>query len=591
MTRADRRRLRTTGVYFTPPEVVRYIVRHTLQPLLAEGSHGRPLRILEPACGEGVFLEEVIGFLERRQTRESLLGNGDGRRPVATDGVEQQAVHREILAHNSCFGVDVDAEFVASTRRRLAELVADGDSRTADRVCSELAGNIVWGDALLAEDFESLPAGSGRRAPPMDWRKTFPNVFRDSADAGFDAIVGNPPYVNIRLLARTVDPAVRSYLRRRYRCAEGAYDLYVLFIEQAFNLLRPGGMCGMIVPNKLATLQYARACRTLLLERTTLHRIVDLSSAKVFADANVYPYVVIWSKQPAPVAHSVQVFRADSIDGLSEAVVESSIDQRQLSAARGLCLHDPLNVEARVPTCDLGQAAELHSGTTGFSASQVAAFVREAEEPAAPSDSPFVVSGNIDRYRIRAGNVRFMGQRYRFPVLSLDAACLSDGKRRLYRSPKILVSGMTRRLEAAWDPDGLALGVQVYAVIPTADAFYVLGLLNSKLLTYLFRTRFQAKRLAGGYFAVNKGQLGQLPIRVIDADALPDDQRQRAELIRLVTDISRLSADGEPAGPEDGREITLREIGELDRRIDAIVYQLYRLSAAEIALVESACPV
>ena len=74
---------------------------------------------------------------------------------------------------------------------------------------------------------------------------------------------------------------------------------------------------------------------------------------------------------------------------------------------------------------------------------------------------------------------------------------------------------MSRRLEAAWDDRGLALGVQVFAASEIqVDPFYLLALLNSKLLSYLFATRFAAKRLSGGYFAINKGQLAKLPIVV-----------------------------------------------------------------------------
>ena len=70
----------------------------------------------------------------------------------------------------------------------------------------------------------------------------------------------------------------------------------MLFIERALELLRPGGRCGLIVPNKLATLEYAAACRRLLIEQTCLNTLADFSDCDVFAAASVYPQVIVFEK-------------------------------------------------------------------------------------------------------------------------------------------------------------------------------------------------------------------------------------------------------------------------------------------------------
>ena len=75
----------------------------------------------------------------------------------------------------------------------------------------------------------------------------------------------------------------------------------------------------------------------------------------------------------------------------------------------------------------------------------------------------FIVSGNIDRFVIRRGMVRFMKHEYHWPVLPTAHSGLTAGKLKLFRGRKIVVAGMSRRLEAALDERGLALGVQVYA--------------------------------------------------------------------------------------------------------------------------------
>jgi hypothetical protein len=87
------------------------------------------------------------------------------------------------------------------------------------------------------------------------------------------------------------------------------------------------------------------------------------------------------------------------------------------------------------------------------------------------------------------------------------------------------------------------------------------------------RTRFQAKRLAGGYLAINKGQLAQLPIRIVDA-ADGTAVSIRCEIIELV---DRIAQHRHP-------------IDAVDRRIDRLVYELYQLTETEIEAVERSFP-
>jgi hypothetical protein len=181
-----------------------------------------------------------------------------------------------------------------------------------------------------------------------------------------------------------------------------------------------------------------------------------------------------------------------------------------------------------------------------------------------------------------------MKRTYCRPVLPRSAGVLSDAKRRLYGGRKIVVAGVTRRLEAAWDDDGLALGVQVYAAAnPADDPHFLLALLNSKLLSHLFRVRFQAKRLASGYLAINKGQLERLPIRVIDAED-HSGQVLRGELAQLARRMQQLHGRRRRAESGDLAARWMREIRAADRQIDRLVYRLYELTDDEIANVEAA---
>lgn len=590
-TRSSRR---DRGAYFTPQRVVWYIVRHTLGPLLDTANPDRPPRILEPACGAGVFLVEAYRYLlawllECYQKAPDRYAAGPEPILEKTKAGEWRLTGKERnrILFASLFGVDQDQNCVQAAKAALAKEAADGDLGQADALVTRLEANIRCGDALIGPDF---PASENKyqAASPFSWNDAFPDVL-NSPNSGFDAILGNPPYVNIRVLTKSRGEAVKDYLKSHYRCARGAYDLYVLFVEKAADLVRTGGMCGLIIPNKIATMDYARPCRSLLLETSTVTRITDVSQCGAFPDAGVYPYIIIWKKQRPARRHRIPVVHAGSTDDLTRDRTTLHVCQSELSAETGLTIHGSLNVETRTTTRPLGEIAELHSGTTGFAASKVAADLRERSVHRKTAAFEFIVSGNIDRYVVRPGNVRFMKQDFARPVLPVHASCLTDRKRKLFRERKIVIAGMTRRLEAAYDAGGLALGVQVYAVArPAEDPRYLLALLNSKLLSYLFRIRFQAKQLAGRYLAINKGPLERLPIRIIEPSDKRGCSRQKrlVELAEVMNEVLLGQPPSDSGGIEEKR--IAKQAESIDREIDRIVYRLYRLTDREIETVESA---
>ncbi len=440
---------------------------------------------------------------------------------------------------------------------------------------------------LCGIDIDPAALAAARRRLPPECKTWQGDALNENAagDGSFDVVLGNPPYQSIRQLAKRLPPAEIERLRRRFRTARGNFDLYVLFIERALALLRPGGRCGLIIPNKWATLDYARPCRELLLEHATIEHVVDLSAERVFAQASVYPHVLVFRKQRAPSHHTIRASFNPQPEAQGNGV--SGVQQRSLSA-KGFCFAEPLDVESRVGTQPLAGLATLSCGTAGYVAQRIARRLRNAAE-GVPDSADFITSGNIDRYATRVGDVRYLGRKYQRPQLPLDAPELSPAKRRLFASPKIVIAGMSRRIEAAWDERGLALGVQVYAASELrVDPFYLLALLNSKLLSYLFATRFAAKRLAGGYLAINKGQLAKLPIPLEQASSVAQPGNKRGRL-----SYDRANKRGCLFYEAD----RLGELGRLlsgparrpphDDEADRLVYRLYQLSREEIERVEA----
>lgn len=576
------------GIYYTPRELVDYVISLTVTA--PETSPTRPsLTILDPACGSGAFLLGVyrrllawyhaayVKRLPRSAAHLYQTTSGEWRLTLR----ERQRI---LLDH--VYGVDLDVQAAEVAKRALLvkmneELLfpVEGERTfaTPEALQVDLSNNIKCGNSLLGPDFrtQTRPTIGEQQSlnsqQVFDWSTEFPQIFRVG---GFDAIVGNPPFVNVRQLAQSLNADVKNYLAANYQTARGNYDLYVLFVERSFHLLKTGGRCGLIVPNKIATLDYAAECRRLLLEQTSLDEIVDLGQANMFPQAGVYPYVIVWTKQPPSPTHHIRTRRIASPADCANDIGSTLIPQASLSPATGFAIHGTLDVESRVPTQPLGNRGTLHSGTTGFTAEKTSRTLQEWADVRETPHFEFIVSGNIDRYQIIPGNVRFIKRQFARPVLP-NSEQLTARKRRLYAATKIVIAGMTRRLEAAYDVQGLALGVQVYAVTDMQDdPRYILGLLNSKLLSHLFRLRFQAKRLAGGYLAINLAQLAKLPLRVLDLQ----QPSQRAKQQQVISLVESLLAQNAPSAPAD-------------QELDRLVYELYALTPDEITVVENSPPI
>lgn len=132
---------------------------------------------------------------------------------------------------------------------------------------------------------------------------------------GFDAVVGNPPWVR----AEDIPSQVREALANRYQWwrstgsgSGGGFrhqpDLAVAFLERATELTRPGGVVGLLLPAKVATASYGAAARRGLGRDYSIHSVSDLSAeASHDFDATVYPLALVARKSAPSAEHGMTV--------------------------------------------------------------------------------------------------------------------------------------------------------------------------------------------------------------------------------------------------------------------------------------------
>ena len=133
------------------------------------------------------------------------------------------------------------------------------------------------------------------------WDLEFPEVFYDrygrplGEKAGFDAVIGNPPYVRQEQLG-----PLKPYFQAQYAATyHGAADLYIYFYQQGLRLLRDGGRLSYIVTNKWLRAGYGEGVRGFFAEQTAIERIVDFGHAPIFAGADVFPVIIVVEKPSA----------------------------------------------------------------------------------------------------------------------------------------------------------------------------------------------------------------------------------------------------------------------------------------------------
>jgi hypothetical protein len=207
------------------------------------------------------------------------------------------------LALEGAFGDPVKVAY-GETRIAPAELVEQLSLLPASEsdVQSSLFPKISVDDRrrVLADSLVAEARARAANQRFFHWEIGFPNVWSNLLSAehkgGFDAVIGNPPYVRQELLG---DETKRA-LKADYTAFDGMADLYIYFYEQGLRLLRPGGRLSYVVTNKWLKAGYAEALRDLFARKGQVEFVADFGHAKhFFPDADVFPSVVVVRK-PTP---------------------------------------------------------------------------------------------------------------------------------------------------------------------------------------------------------------------------------------------------------------------------------------------------
>ena len=639
------------GVFYTPEWVVEYIVARVLDGALRGKSpaEARKVRVLDPACGSGSFLLGAYQFLldwHLVQYRKSPAAHFRKGRIVKDDRGEIRLSlpeRREILLAN-LWGVDKDEQAAEVTKLSLMLKCLEGENAGSVgamrglglRALPDLSRNIRSGNSIVAPDFYGelpLPEDDREimRVNAFDWRGGFPKILGD--EGGFDAVIGNPPYVRQEVLGDDF----KHYAKSQYRVYHAKADLFSYFIERGMSLLKPGGRFSYIVANRWLRADYGGPLREFVRDRATIEEIADFGELRVFRDAATFPCIVTLRKpaggrKPGRQRFDFAAIKSLEFDNIADEIrrEKRTVDDRAVSgdrwtmAAPGECgifekmakVGRSLKEIAAAPTMGIKTGLNDAFVVDGATRRRLIRGNRQSAQlmkPVVQGDdvrgyAPLpegkwlirIPRGFTAENRGRTGPRAFMESAHPAVMNHLGAwekelkrrddqgdywwelrACAYYGK---MEKAKIILPIISKDRRMTFDGDGIYL-TNSACFIPSGD-LVLLAILNSRL-AQLWMKRHAS--VLGD--ADNRGRINWLPQ---DVERIPipparsnnkADANLRKDIAALARKMLNLRARIAAAPDSPARANLDATFEQMDREMDKNVFALYNLTRAEAKIV------
>ncbi|WP_407971011.1 Eco57I restriction-modification methylase domain-containing protein [Burkholderia pyrrocinia] len=604
------------GVFYTPSYIAQYIVQQTVGQLL-EGKtpkQAESIRIVDPACGSGSFLIEAYQYLLDwyldRYTEENAEKYCKGKAPriratsANTWRLTSAEKKRILLTH--IYGVDIDAQAVEVTKLSLLLKVLEGESGDSlvsqmklfhERALPDLAENIQYGNSLIGTDiFEDSPDLSNEeseRVNPFDWKASFPAIFKEG---GFDAVIGNPPYVDIKSLPQIE----KNYIFGKYPCANNRINLFAAFMERTLAFCKPGGFShGMIVPTALLTQESYRPLRKEIIQNRRVSKVVRLPNESFGASAGAVKVdtVIIVISQQLRKKESIEVVsytgydRIDSIDP-AKAHVRTLVEQHQWSKPDDFIWSlntggsEDRILEKIEKHCEpLENWVDISLGLTpydkykGHTEEQIKGRVFHALSKKDKTFKPLLAGNDVGRYWIKWNGNQWISYG---PWLGAAREPRFFTQRRILI--KQIIDWSTRRIWATITDQELYNSQNAFNLLPKKGVRleYVLAILNSQLMTFYHRKKF-LDEFKMRFQKILIKDARRFPIHVIGSA----NREKHDKLVALVEKMLDMQQNLLTSKLPQETNALSRKLAAVDQQIDQLVYSIYGLTEQEILTVEN----
>ncbi len=468
--------------------------------------------------------------------------------------------------------------------------------------------------------YKDLQDENERYANALEWRFEFPEVLDDEGDfLGFDCIIGNPPYIRQEQI-KDIKPLLQKQYQDFYNSTA---DIYTYFFALSFNLLKEKGFNAFITSNKYARAKYGAELRELLLKKTTIVSYMELNALKVFESAAVDTSIMSFIKQTPPKDSRFKYYEPTP-DDKSDLKSARSLPMKQNAlSTESFIFADATLLDLRVKMKSIGTPLkdwdiQINYGIkTGANEAFIiptekreqilnACKTQEERKRTETLIKPILRGKDIKRYSyewagewvINTHNGYTSNLKFKIPPIDIEKypalkshldshwdtiATRSDQGDTPYHlrncayledfeKEKIVYPETSQGAYFIYENSGIFLEKTAFMIVSDAYNLKLLtALLNSKLITFYFKNFCGGCILGKSGYQYNKHALEKIPI--------PKITPQNQKLADKITDCAKAILEAKEKDPKANTQ-------ELEKEIDALVYQLYNLTDEEIKIIE-----
>lgn len=650
----------SNGVVPTPPTIVDLIIHQTLDETLSKKSSSELLnvKIADICCGSGTFLLKLYDLLCEYFVTALVVENEAPPQLMYVDGngvarLTLQAKQQIML--QCIYGVDINPYAVEVTKFSLSLKLLENENRgtinqftqqTQRRLLPNLDANIKNGNSLIGEeyyDFNKEILNNNEllfRIRPFEWKSEFPFL---QQTGGFDAIIGNFPYVRIQNMKKYSREEIDYYQNSAsgYTVAEKVTcDKYYLFMQRSLSLLNSSGKIGCIVPHKFFIAKGAKTLRSYITTNGSLDRIIHFGINQVFQKRSTYVAIIVIDKQKKDTIH---FYKPKSVG----SILNGNINYHQYPSA--LCGENPwIFVSKEVErvfekmhhkgTVPLSQVAKATVGlqtskdefymfraiagddfTYTFKFKEKTYQIEKDICKACLWDAKLEPFGDVIAnaylifpYLIENGNAILFSEEMmvdRFPLAwkyfnehksllmkrDLDGKDpkwyqfgRSQGIARIGSYDKLVWPVLSQDANYSYDADKIMItggGNGPYYWLYSESEYsvlYLMGLLSHPVIERMVRVR--ASGFRGNYYSHGKQFLVDLPVPIINFNNT-EEKAFYDELIRLIKMRIEVNRDLKSEMGGAKIEVVKRKINFITKSIIQIVNRLYRISETDCTAV------